>query len=534
MGLPEELLQRLLDIARQLTQERELDHLLEEIVRHSMALIVGSDFVCVFLYDVANNVLRPVAGVGFDMQILRQISLFPGESLTGQAFKQKRPLLFAGSQEVKQGQHNLRAENDRIVRLAVHRPDNPVRSSLSAPLRVGTEVVGALVIDNYDTDRDFTDKDLLIAEILADHAAVAVKNAQDYQRATQLSGQLRHLWAIHHQLLHSMMDPSGGLPSLVLQLHRLVKRPIALINRFGERVVECGVMELKQQRWVIRTGNEAMGTLLISGPPLTPMDKIIVEQTLPLLAIEQLKIESLFLHQLGQQGDLLQSLRQGENHLTHWHLRKLGLDPFRPVVFIAWRSTAPDDRAAMTLADGLHRMAGSLLTYGIVQGFTLGLFSFPQDVSSIHVSLQVAVPSVVGAVGPVCENSKDLPEHLEQTLALCQYGLGNPSLGGWLEWEEFPEVQLLLHLPIETQKRYVNSILQGILPESHLMETLTVWAQQNRSYASTAELLKTHVNTIRYRVDRIQQMLGKDFHNERTWFQIQLALWLSHWVDIDH
>ncbi|MCL4351537.1 MAG: GAF domain-containing protein, partial [Firmicutes bacterium] len=226
-SLSSEILEQLLAVSKRLTARRDLDSLLHDILDGSLQLIPGADFACVFLYRGEDNVLVPVGGVGFDMTYMKTVWLKPGESLTGQAFVEKKPLLLATPPAVKHAQQTLSPEHERAVKLAVGRPDNPVRSSLAVPLIVQSRTVGVLVIDNYDTDRDFTSVDLSVATILSDHAAIAVANAQDYQRAKNLSRELQQTLSIQRKLLSSMLTPSSGIPEILGSLWHLIRRPHA-------------------------------------------------------------------------------------------------------------------------------------------------------------------------------------------------------------------------------------------------------------------------------------------------------------------
>ena len=104
MSLPVEVLEQLLTLSRRLTSQRDLDSVLKDLLDGSLTLIPGSDFACVFLYDVEENVLKPVGGVGFEMAYMQHVRLNPGESLTGKAFVKKRPLLLPEPSHVKQAQ----------------------------------------------------------------------------------------------------------------------------------------------------------------------------------------------------------------------------------------------------------------------------------------------------------------------------------------------------------------------------------------------------------------------------------------------
>lgn len=64
--------------------------------------------------------------------------------------------------------------------------------------------------------------------------------------------------------------------------------------------------------------------------------------------------------------------------------------------------------------------------------------------------------------------------------------------------------------------RYVNVAVRGVYEDdrengSDLLQTLMVYIECQRSYLSAAERLMTHKNTVRYRIDKLKQILATDF-----------------------
>ncbi|MBR9647618.1 PucR family transcriptional regulator ligand-binding domain-containing protein [Clostridium tyrobutyricum] len=69
---------------------------------------------------------------------------------------------------------------------------------------------------------------------------------------------------------------------------------------------------------------------------------------------------------------------------------------------------------------------------------------------------------------------------------------------------------------------------------SDLMETLITYLKQNRNLGNTAEKLYIHRNTIKYRIKRIEEILGCDLKDENTVFDIKLSIKIGIFLNSIH
>lgn len=65
-----------------------------------------------------------------------------------------------------------------------------------------------------------------------------------------------------------------------------------------------------------------------------------------------------------------------------------------------------------------------------------------------------------------------------------------------------------------------------------LLETLTVYLDENRSLIKTAERLFIHRNTLKYRLDKIQKLCGCNLENAQDCFNLRLALYIRKFLGI--
>jgi purine catabolism regulator len=90
--------------------------------------------------------------------------------------------------------------------------------------------------------------------------------------------------------------------------------------------------------------------------------------------------------------------------------------------------------------------------------------------------------------------------------------------------------RLLLSCPESELRAFVETTLGRLLeydaqhPGANLIETLRVFLAHNRTVAHTARALYVHYNTIRYRLDRIETLLGPVVDSPDHCLRLELAL----------
>ncbi len=494
-GVPAETLERLLALTRRLTARRDMDSLLKELLDGSTALIPGADFVCVFLYRPDLNALVPVGGTGFDLEILREIRLSPGESMTGKAFVEGRPLLLPNPDAIRRAQENLAPEHDRAVRRAIGRTDNPVRSSLAVPLATEDRILGVLVIDNYDTDRDFTETDLTVATSLADHAAVAVLNAEEYQEVRTLSEELQRTMTVQRRLISSMMSAHGSLDNLLRSVWSTIRRPFRLLNAEGEEVASRGVLS-EPAVFPVLAGQEVLGEFWLSGP-VYGFDRLTVEQALPLIALE-------FLKEAAKRQERLQV--QAEAFRRIWDRDYAAIDALLQQYHLSTESLS---LVVVTSAvSGISRRLGRMPDVPVMQrqGDILVLAN---DASLSQIRGMLNAEEAIFLSSGI-RNSRELPSELAGLLLLVESArqLGYPPVAGEVKLQQFPEMALIAALPDAARLRFRDAVFAPIRDDWELLETVKAWVFSDRSYERTAARLHAHPNTIRYRIEKVRRRFG--------------------------
>jgi DNA-binding PucR family transcriptional regulator len=90
-------------------------------------------------------------------------------------------------------------------------------------------------------------------------------------------------------------------------------------------------------------------------------------------------------------------------------------------------------------------------------------------------------------------------------------------------------VLLLASVPDEVRRTFAGRVLGRVLEYdartgAGLLETLQVFLDCSGSWTRTAEALHVHVNTVRYRIERVEQLTGRDLGRLEDRVDVFLAL----------
>ena len=73
-------------VAKTLVAPLELSELLDGVMRTIVQVLEKADIGAIMLWDQPAGLFKPVAAIGYDLGILREIGLRAGESITGKAY----------------------------------------------------------------------------------------------------------------------------------------------------------------------------------------------------------------------------------------------------------------------------------------------------------------------------------------------------------------------------------------------------------------------------------------------------------------
>jgi signal transduction histidine kinase len=226
--LDEQRLSRLIEVGRSLVSERDLESLLTQVLDVAREL-TGARFAALGVLDESRQSLARFITRGVDAQTHRAIGDLPhGRGILGLLIQEPAPLRL----------HDLRT-HPRSYGFPANHP--PMRSFLGVPILIRGNAWGNL----YLTDKDGGDFDLADEQtvvILADWAAVAIENANLYQRLQERRDELE-------QVVQGLEATTAIARAIGAEIQ--LERVLELIVKRGRALVDARAMVI-----LLRDGDE--------------------------------------------------------------------------------------------------------------------------------------------------------------------------------------------------------------------------------------------------------------------------------------
>jgi len=132
------------------------------------ARAMNAEIASLMIIDEKTHEISIKAAIGLDEEHIAKTKLKMGKGIVGYVAKTGEPLL------VK----DITADTRFHVQKSS--PKYYTKSLITAPLKIGNEVIGVINVNNMKTRRPFNETDLKLLSIICGHAAVAIKNARRY------------------------------------------------------------------------------------------------------------------------------------------------------------------------------------------------------------------------------------------------------------------------------------------------------------------------------------------------------------------
>jgi diguanylate cyclase (GGDEF)-like protein len=197
-------LQALNDIGRALTSTLELSEVLH-LVMQKVSELLRAGSRALLLLDEAAGELYPEVAVGPGAERLGPARVPLGDGIAGWVAREGQPVLV---EDVRADQRF----SDRFDGLA----GPETRSVLAVPLLAKGRVLGVIELAGGEASRPFSPEDLLTLRTIADYAAIAIDNAQAYERIKELT----------------VVDDHTGLYN-ARHLYRTLEFEVARSGRYG-------------------------------------------------------------------------------------------------------------------------------------------------------------------------------------------------------------------------------------------------------------------------------------------------------------
>lgn len=570
-------LEALYRTAGEISAKLDPETVLNAIIERSRQL-VGTPISYITLVDSEAGELYMRATVGTRSREFDRIRLKIGSGLGGVAAKELRAIYTSDYL------NDARFEHQPAVDAGVRAEG--VQSILGVPMLASEEFVGVLYVADRAV-RVFADADVEILLSLARHAALAIDNAVLYERATEALSEVQAVNDVvarqnrlltrasetHRRLSEAVLEGQGldGTVDVIANLtdgHVVVldqrARVLAVAGEppdgFGHQLASEGLASAtpdREVRGALRALSSPTALLVEPRPPSRTRARLVapliaraevlgsiwidcgreeqreqgplVEEAARVVALELLQERSVAEAERRLGRELLDELLAEGPRLPGSVERRaleLGLDLSKPRRLAITRAKHEELMETLARAEPCAFVA----EHG---GRLVALLDSESE--RLRDDLARLVAGIDGGreirfvLSHVCSEIADYRREFltcDRALALFGDHLAVPVV----DLEQLGVLSLLLRDGAETDARsFVEGRLQPLIAydERHgteLTATLDAYFQSSCSPSRTAAILHVHVNTVYYRLRRIEELLGVDYAVPRRALDLQVAL----------
>ena len=538
----EDLLRVLLDTAADLTTRRDVEGVLQAIVRRTRA-VVGADMAYVSLNDPDRGDTSVRHSDGVVTAAYRTLRMPLGTGVLGQVATGLAPYQSADYLADETLVHV--PEVDEIVRA------EGVHAVMGAPLTVEGRVIGALTVAER-RPRQFSAEEIAVVDSIGTHAAVALDNSLRFERMERLAADLVHRERRGAEEL--------ALVSRALDLDRRLLEAVTLspdvrrILEMGRGVLGCDLTLTGPDGAVVATtapgpaddhgagagdggtavpvtaAAEALGTL---GAPvaLAEHDVALLERVAAHVALALLFARAADDTDVRRQSDLLDDLLEGRDvapERLERGLRRRGLRPDDRLWSVTL-DTPGDARARLQALRGLGLravLAAHRDHVCLVTADTRWEAPVRRLFAERGWPLRAGVGGPAEGVGALADAHRSAVLALGSLTTLGRDGVLDGArlglLGALLDLDRRGDLPRGLTAAVEPLVAHDRN--RG----TELVRTAFHYLETDGSAARTGELLHLHRNTVRQRLDRVTAVLGPGWDASPRRLDTHLALRVLH------
>lgn len=556
-------LRDLFEAAGELTAAHDEDAVLHTAIRKARQLL-GTDLAYVMLLDRERGDTYMRATEGATSPRFDTIRLGMGLGLGGQVAEAMAPRWTRNYLEDEQYTHVI----DPII----------VEEGLAAILGVPVKKHGTLTGILFTSDRsarDFSQDDITVLALLADHTSIALDAAERAGRTEAdlaetrdalsaeraVSVQLEAAMDLHENLtrlvvagapvpaiVEKLVELSGGSAAVfddalaeIGSAQGTAGPPLRELRRAVEEVAEhlastvtlSGTDDLSVVVTPVVTGSDHLGYVAHAGSGPRPDIGHVLERVGAVIALILLGRRARDEADNRVRGELLaEILSRGTHDLETIGRRAalLGVDVTSDLVALV---AAPADgtvaRVLQTECSALARHDGGLVTaYGdrvvlLVPGTDAG------EAARAVANRLSLLGATVGASGPL-RALAGVDEHVERARRAARLLIALGRVGEGAATEELGMYGLLFS---EVDRAYVESFVERTVGPvrdydrargTALLDTLRTWFEAEGSASGAADRLFVHVNTVYQRLERLDRLLGRDWRSGDRALELRLAL----------
>jgi signal transduction histidine kinase len=203
----------LTEVAKTLAVPLDLPELLGAVMEKLANVLEPAEIGVIMLWDEASGLLRPTAVFGYDLEQMSEMSLRPGEAISGKAYNEEIARVLSTPEETAQAMADLRPTNRQTMIRALGTDVWP-HSAIAVPLRVGEHKFGVLLLQTLYRPTQFQESDVPFVQTVADLIALAIDRARleeeaEATRQVQEADQLRS--EVMATLSHELRTPLAAI-----------------------------------------------------------------------------------------------------------------------------------------------------------------------------------------------------------------------------------------------------------------------------------------------------------------------------------
>ncbi|MFI2611091.1 helix-turn-helix domain-containing protein [Kitasatospora sp. NPDC018619] len=557
----------LFDTAGDLAASRDLDTVLQAIVRRARMLL-GTDTAYLTLPDEAAGDTYMRVTDGSVSVLFQTLRLSLGHGLGGLVAQTARPYATPDYRTDERFHHTGTIDAGVL--------DEGLVAIIGVPLLLGGQVIGVLFAADR-SPRAFSPDEVALLCSLAAHAAIALDTAKSLADTRAALAELNaanelvraHSAAVQraeqaHDRLTDLVLRGAEVPDVAAAVAALLGGEIAVLDAEGEPLAgrAAPAAELAEalaasraegrsvrhgEQWVcaVLAGHDALGTMVLRGrPELDDADRRLFERASVVTALLLLLRRSVAETENRVRGDLLTDLLTAPERdpagLTA-RGRRLGVDLARPhLVLVAEPADGKTDERG--------RLAGAARRY---------LFG-SRGICAEHAETVVLLaPVEAGGAGDPEETARRAAERLARLAGFpVTVGAGRPAAGPAALAASYGEgLRCLRALRVlgragqgasaralgflgvllgdgHDVEGFVGATLGPLLDYdarrgTELVRTLRAYFDCGGSLTRAKDELHVHVNTVVQRLDRVEALLGREWNQPERSLELQLALRLQ-------
>jgi DNA-binding PucR family transcriptional regulator/putative methionine-R-sulfoxide reductase with GAF domain len=406
-----------------------------------------------------------------------------------------------------------------------------IGSMLCCPMLTGEKVVGALYVGSR-RPLEFGPIEVALTSALAAQGAVAIENGRLYETLAEQNRVLEGSFAVHRTLTDAALT-GAGRAHICVELARLLGAEVVLEQDisppFRARFGPSGEVA-DGEEGPVSIPVEDLGRLHVCLDTLAPLQEKALEHAATVLALELVKERASQQVEWQLQGDLLSELLDAAAPLAPSlaaRARRHGVDLARAHRIVVVRAEDP-----LTL---VRRVTGRTMVHRdaalvCARGDDVVLAARDGDDAEVLRAITAAAArrGLVVAVGvsDAYAVAASLPTAYRQAAACARLALSRG--GGVVRADQLGPLRFLLDAPDVSQVRAVVQEQLGPLValesgRTDLLATLRAFVAADGNVAATAKACFIHKNTLRYRLKRLTEVLGRDPAEPDAKFHLRMA-----------